>query len=36
MKRIGFKPKFTITNRITNDDVIKAQYRVFADLNGRQ
>jgi len=24
-----------IINRITNDDVEKAQYKVFSDLNGR-
>jgi len=31
-----FNPKFTITNRITNDGVFKAQYKIFADLHGRQ
>jgi len=25
-----------ITNRITNDDVAKAQYKVFSDLNGKR
>jgi len=31
-----FIPKSTITNRITNDNVGKAQYKVISDLNGRQ
>jgi len=30
-----FNPKFRITNRITNDDVFKAQYEAFAELYGR-
>ena len=32
----SFKPIFTITNRIATDDVVKAQYKNFAELHGRQ
>lgn len=31
-----FRPKFTMINRITTNDMIKAKYKVLADLNARQ
>ena len=34
--RNDFNPELTITDRVTNDDVTIAQYKVLADLNGRQ
>jgi len=36
MNSKGFNPKFAIIKRITNSDVVNAQYKVFSDLNGRQ
>jgi hypothetical protein len=27
---------FTVTNRVTNDNVVKAQNEVFTDLNEKQ
>ena len=31
----GPKPIFIITKRVTNVDMVNAQYKVFTDLNGR-
>ena len=36
MKSKDFNTKFTSTNRIATDDVVKAQYKIFADLHARQ